>query len=107
MPTPNIYIYIYMFQSSWRVMRQMLWMSSGQLDIACIRGKKDDINTVQFLTQTDCFISIYRQESQGLIWICLCMLFLLKDSVPIDCHYMTDRLQRFELKTFVCVLLKK
>ncbi len=26
---------------------------------------------------------------------------------PIDCHYMTDRLQRFELKIFVCVLLKK
>ncbi len=25
----------------------------------------------------------------------------------IDCHYMTDRLQRFELKIFVCVLLKK
>ncbi len=25
---------------------------------------------------------------------------------PIDCHYMTDRLQRFELKIFVCVLLR-
>ncbi len=25
----------------------------------------------------------------------------------IDWHYMTDRLQRFELKIFVCVLLKK
>ncbi len=25
----------------------------------------------------------------------------------IDCHYMTDRLQRFELKIFICVLLKK
>ncbi len=36
---------------------------------------KDDINTVQFLTQTDCFISMYCQESQGLIWICLCMFF--------------------------------
>ncbi len=26
---------------------------------------------------------------------------------PIDLHYMTDRLQRFELNIFVCVLLKK
>ncbi len=26
---------------------------------------------------------------------------------PIDFHYMTDRLQRFELQIFVCVLLKK
>ncbi len=31
----------------------------------------------------------------------------LKDSVPIDCHYMTDRLQRFELNIFICALLKK
>ncbi len=28
----------------------------------------------------------------------------LKAVGPIDCHYMTDR---FELKIFVCVLLKK
>ncbi len=42
------------------------------------------------------------------IWICLCMFFfILKDSVPIDLHYMTLRLQRFELKLFVFVLLKK
>ncbi len=27
--------------------------------------------------------------------------------MPIDCHYRTDRLQRFELNIFVCVLLKK
>ncbi len=31
----------------------------------------------------------------------------LKAVEPIDCHYITDRLQRFELKIFVCVLLKK
>ncbi len=30
-----------------------------------------------------------------------------KDSVPIDWHDMIDRLQRFELKFFACVLLKK
>ncbi len=34
----------------------MLRMSSGQLDIVCIRGKKKYINTVQFLTQTDRFV---------------------------------------------------
>ncbi len=35
-------------------------------------------------------------------------VFLTPKAVgPIDCHYMTDRLQRFELKIFVCVLLKK
>ncbi len=28
----------------------------------------------------------------------------LKAASPIDCHYMTDRLQRFEFKIFVCVL---
>ncbi len=31
----------------------------------------------------------------------------LKAVSTIDCHYMTDRLQRFELQIFVCVLLKK
>ncbi len=35
------------------------------------------------------------------------VFFTLKDSVPIDFQYMTDRLQRFELKIFACVLLKK
>ncbi len=52
--------------------------------------------------------SMYRHEPQGLIWFCPCMFFFtLKAVGPIDCHYMTDRLQRFELKIFVCVLLKK
>ncbi len=35
------------------------------------------------------------------------VFFTLKAVRPIDCHYMTDRLQRFELKILVCVLLKK
>ncbi len=35
------------------------------------------------------------------------VFFSLKAVGPIDCHYITDRLQRFELKIFVCVLLKK
>ncbi len=33
--------------------------------------------------------------------------FSLKAVSPIDLHYMTDRLQRFELKIFVSVQLKK
>ncbi len=40
--------------------------------------------------------------------ICLCMFLLtLKAVGPIECHYIADRLQQFELKFFVCVLLKK
>ncbi len=42
--------------------------------------------------------------------IVACFFFTLKAMSPIDCHYMTDRLtdrpQRFELKIFICVLLK-
>ncbi len=49
--------------------------------------------------------SMYRHEPQGLTLICLCIfVFTLKYSVPID---RTDRLQRFDLKIFVCVLRKK
>ncbi len=54
--------------------------------------------------------SMYRHKPQGLIWFCLCMFvfFTLKAVGPIDCSFMTDRLQWFELlKIFVCVLLKK
>ncbi len=50
----------------------------------------------------------YRQEPQGLIWFCLCMFFLsLKAVSPFDSNYKSDRLQRFESKIVVCVLLKK
>ncbi len=35
------------------------------------------------------------------------VFFFLKVVNPINWHYVTDRLQRFELKIFVCVLLKK
>ncbi len=46
---------------------------------------------------------MYRHEPQGLIWFCLCMLFFtLKAVGPIDCHYMSDRLQRFELYLHLC-----
>ncbi len=74
------------------------------------------INTVQFLAQTDCFVRdilrVLRHQcivtSRRVNLFFLCMFFLILKAVgPIDCHYMTDRLQRFELKIFVCVLLKK
>ncbi len=55
-----MYIYISMCQSTLRVMHRMLRICSGQLDIACIRGK-NDINTVQFLAQTDRFVSQIHQ----------------------------------------------
>ncbi len=84
------------------------YLSNGPLTLSTIsirsqcgwiRGKKNNINTVQFFAQTDCFVSMYRHEPQGLIWFCLCMVFFsLKAMSPIDCHYMTDRLKRFELK---------
>ncbi len=35
------------------------------------------------------------------------VFFSLKAVGPIDCNYMTDWMQRFELKIFVCVLLEK
>ncbi len=47
-------------------------------------------------------------RATGFNYFCLCMhFFSLKAVSPIDGHYMSDRLQRFELNIFVCVLLKK
>ncbi len=44
----------------------------------------------------------------GLIWISLCMFFSpLIETVTYTCHYMTDRLERFDLKTSKLDLLKK
>ncbi len=43
-----------------------------------------------------------------LIWISLCMFFFpLIETVTYTCHYMTDRLERFDLKTSKLNLLKK
>ncbi len=43
-----------------------------------------------------------------LIWISLCMFFFpLMETVTYTCHYMTDRLERFDLKTSKLDLLKK
>ncbi len=72
---------------------------------------KNDINTVQFLAQTDRFMSLdlnilSRAAGFNLV-LSVYVILTLKAVEPIDCHYMTDSLQRFELKIFVCVLLKK
>ncbi len=43
-----------------------------------------------------------------LIWISLCMFFFpLIETVTYTCHYMTDRLERFDLKISKLDLLKK
>ncbi len=72
---------------------------------------KNDIKTVQFLTQTDCFVASdlnVSSRAAGLnLVLSVYVFFPLKAMSSIDCHYMTDRLQRFELKILVCVLLKK
>ncbi len=44
----------------------------------------------------------------SLIWISLCMFFFpLIETVTYTCHYLTDRLERFDLKTSKLDLLKK
>ncbi len=62
-------------------------------------------------TQTDRFLSLdlnVSSRAAGFNLVLSVNVFLsLKAVGPIDCHYMTDRLQRFELKTLICVLLKK
>ncbi len=69
---------------------------------------KNNINTVQFLAQTDRFVSLDLNVSSRAagfnLVLSVYVFFSLKAVSPIDCHYMTNR---FELKIFVCVLLKK
>ncbi len=70
----------------------------------CVQEVKNDINTVRFLTQTARFVSLGHQcvvtMGNCLIWISLCMFFFpLIETVTYTCHYMTDRLERFDLKT--------
>ncbi len=73
--------------------------------------RKNNINTVQFLAQTDRFVSLHLNVSSRAagfnLVLSVYVFFSLKAVSTIDCHYMADRLQRFELKIFVCVLLKK
>ncbi len=72
---------------------------------------KNDTNTVQFLAQTDRFVSLdFNVSSRAAgfnLVLSVYVILSLKAVSPIDCHYMTDRLQRFELKIFLCVLLNK
>ncbi len=71
---------------------------------------KNDINIVQFLAQTDRFGSKdlnVSSRAAGFNVVLSVYVFLSLEAVsPIDCHYMTDRLQQYELHIFVCVLLK-
>ncbi len=73
--------------------------------------KVNKLYTVQFLAQTDRFMSLDLNVSSRAagfnLVLSVYVFFSLKATSPIDCHYMTDRLQQFELKIFICVLLKK
>ncbi len=52
--------------------------------------------------------SMCSYDGELLIWISLCMFFFpLIETVTYTCHYMTDRLERFDLKTSKLDLLKK
>ncbi len=77
----------------------------------CVQEVKNDINTVRFLTQTTRFVLGHQcvvTMVNCLIWISLCMFFFpLIETVTYTCHYMTDRLERFDLKTSKLDLLKK
>ncbi len=70
------------------------------ISVRWIRGKKKK-NTVQFSAQTDRFVSLdFNVSSQAtgfnLVCVCFVCFFSLKDVSTIECHYMTDRLQRFK-----------
>ncbi len=69
-----------------------------------------NVATVQFLTQTDRLVSLDLNVSSRAagfnLVLSVCVFISLKAVEPIHFHYMTDRLQRFELKTLICVLLK-
>ncbi len=60
------------------------------------RGKKNDINIVQFLAQTDRFVSLDLNASSGAtvfnLVLSVYVFFSLKAVSTIDGHYMTDRL---------------
>ncbi len=77
----------------------------------CVQEVKNDINTVFSHTNRSfrvlghqCVVTM----GNCLIWISLCMFFFpLIETVTYTCHYMTDRLERFDLKTSKLDLLKK
>ncbi len=90
------------------VTRQQLWMRSGQLDITV------DQKWYKYcsVSCTDRSFRVFRPQcivtshSVSFGFVCV-YCFSLKAVSTIDLHYMTDRLQQFELSIFVGVLLKK
>ncbi len=89
----GIYIYFYLYaQLSWQQLVRDGSMCSGIVD-ACTEAICRSYTSLIVYT-IHLVLSVY-------------VLFTLKAVGPIDCHYMTDRLQRFELKHFVCVLKKQ
>ncbi len=83
----SMYIYIYVPEQV-GASRAWCWLQR-------IWGE-NDINTVQFLAQTDCFVSLDLDTSSraaGFNLVLSVYVFLtLKAMEPIHFHYMTDRL---------------
>ncbi len=84
----------------------------GSLGHGCVQEVKNDINTVPFSHTNRSFRVLGHQcvvtMGNCLIWISLCMFFFpLIETVTYTCHYMTDRLERFDLKISKLDLLKK
>ncbi len=84
---------------------------SDHLTWLCTRGKKrykycsfSHTNRSFRVLGHQCVVTM----GNCLIWISLCMFFFpLIETVTYTCHYMTDRLERFDLKTSKLDLLKK
>ncbi len=79
----------------------------------CVQEVKNDINTRNSFSHTNRSFRVLGHQcvvtmGNCLIWISLCMFFFpLIETVTYTCHYMTDRLERFDLKTSKLDLLKK
>ncbi len=78
----------------------------------CTRGKEKRYKYCSFSHTNRSFRVLGHQcvvtMGNRLIWISLCMFFFpLIETVTYTCHYMTDRLERFDLKTSKLDLLKK
>ncbi len=77
----------------------------------CTRGKKRyKYCSFSYTNRSFCVLGHQCVVTMGncLIWISLCMFFFpLIETVTYTCHYMTDRLERFDLKTSKLDLLKK
>ncbi len=93
------------FRHRMRVRTQITWTW------LCTRGKKrykycsfSHTNRSFRVLGHQCVVTM----GNCLIWISLCMFFFpLIETVTYTCHYMTDRLERFDLKTSKLDLLKK